>query len=137
MSEGMQEPEGSGSVESQPAMDQQAVTDKDSKTWGLLCHLVALAGFIIPFGNIVGPLVIWLIKKDEMPFVDDQGKESLNFQISMTIYTLIAGLLIFAFIGFVLLPAVAILNLVFIVIASVKANQGIRYRYPLCIRLIK
>ena len=55
----------------------------------MLCHLSSLAGSVIPFGNIVGPLVVWLIKKDEYAFVDDQGKESLNFQISITIYTVV------------------------------------------------
>jgi uncharacterized Tic20 family protein len=110
---------------------------QDEKMWGMLCHLGALAGYLIPFGNIVGPLVVWLIKKEQMPFVDDQGKESLNFQISVTIYAIVSGILILALIGFLLLPAVLIFGLVMVIIAAVKANGGEAYRYPLCIRFLK
>ena len=61
------------------------ITNKDERMWGMFCHLAALAGFIIPFGNIIGPLIVWQIKKEEFPFVEDQGKESLKFQISIFI----------------------------------------------------
>ena len=65
---------------------------KDEKMWGMFCHLSALAGYIgIPFGNIIGPLIIWMVKKEQFKFVDDQGKESLNFQITITIAAFIAG----------------------------------------------
>jgi len=107
------------------------------RTWGMLCHLSALAMFIIPFGNIIGPLVIWLIKKDESSFVDDQGKESLNFQISITIYCLISAILILVIIGIFLLIGLGILTIVLIIVASVKSNSGEKFRYPLTIRLIQ
>ena len=110
--------------------------DKDAKLWGMLCHLAALAGFIIPFGNIIGPLVVWQIKKD-IPFANDQGKESLNFQITVAIAMVICFLLIFVIVGFILLPIVALSNLIFIIIAAVKANNGVVYRYPVNIRFIK
>ncbi len=112
-------------------------TNKDARLWGMLCHLSALSGFVTGLGFIVGPLIVWLIKKDEFPFVNENGKESVNFQISMLIYAIVAGLLCFACIGFVLLPAVAIVDLVFLIIASMKANNGEHYRYPLTIRFIK
>lgn len=111
--------------------------EKEARTWAMLCHLGALAGYIIPFGHIIAPLVIWLIKKDESPLVDDQGKESLNFQISLTIYAVIAGLLTLVVIGFILLIALGIFDLIVVIIAAVKANDGEKYRYPLCIRFIK
>ena len=107
------------------------------KNWAMLCHLTAFTGFFIPLGNIIGPLVIWLIKKDELAVVDENGKESLNFQISMTIYATIASLLIFVFIGILLLPVVIIAQVVFTIIASIKANNGEAYRYPLTIRFLK
>lgn len=111
---------------------------RQDRTWDALCHLLALAGFLgIPFGNVLGPLILWIIKKDEMPSVDAHGKEAVNFQISMTIYTIVAGLSIFLFVGFALLPAVLVLNLVLVIIAGVKASQGEAYRYPLSIRFIK
>ena len=126
---------GSANAAAVPAEIQQPpADDKQARTWGMLCHLAALAGFIgIPFGNIIGPLVVWLIKKDESPYVDAQGKASLNFQISMTIYKIVAALLVLVIIGFVLLPALIILNIVCIIIASVKTSNGEEFNYPLAI----
>ena len=109
----------------------------DERLWGMIAHLSALAGFIIPFGNIAGPLIVWMIKKDAMPVVDDQGKESLNFQITVTIAASVAAVLIVFLIGFLLLPAVGLAALVFTVIAGIKANEGVAYRYPFTLRLIK
>lgn len=114
------------------------VSDKNERTLGMLCHLLALCGYVgIPFGNIIGPLVVWLIKKDEYPFVDDQGKESVNFQITMTLAAIVCMVLVFVVIGFFLLMALLVVNLVFIIIATIKANNGEMYRYPFCLRLIK
>lgn len=104
---------------------------------GMLCHLLALSGYFMPFGHLVGPLVIWMMKREEMPFVETQGKESLNFQISITIYSIVAGISIFLLIGFILLPAVMIFNFVCVILASIDATNGKPYRYPLCIRFIK
>ena len=111
---------------------------KDERMWGMFCHLAALAAFVgIPLGNVIGPLVVWLIKKDEFPFVNEQGKESLNFQISMSIYALVCFPLMFVLIGIPLLIAVVIADLVLVIMAALKAYEGIAYRYPLTIRLIK
>ena len=109
---------------------------QDERTWGMLCHLSAFAGYVVPFGGIIGPLVVWLIKKDEMPFVDDQGKEALNFQISVAIYVIVSIVLLFLLIGFILLPAVIIFDIVMTIIAAIRANSGEAYRYPLSIRFI-
>jgi len=112
--------------------------EKQSRQWGMFCHLASLAGFVgIPFGHIIGPLVVWLMKKDEMPFVNDQGKEALNFQISMSIYMAVSFVLVFVLIGFFGLIALAILDLVLTIMAAVQANEGKAYRYPLTIRFIK
>ncbi len=105
--------------------------------WGMLCHLSALSAFIIPFGSVLGPLIVWQIKKNEYPFVDDQGKEALNFQITTTIAALISIVLIFVAIGIALLIAVCLASLVFTIIAAIKANNGETYRYPFTLRLIK
>lgn len=107
-------------------------------TWATLCHVAALSLYVgIPFGNILAPLVIWLIKKGEFPFVDEQGRESLNFQISMTIYGIVAGLLCYVFIGFILLPVLVVADVILIIVATVKTNKGEGYRYPFTIRIIK
>ena len=107
------------------------------KNWAMGCHLIALAGFVIPFGNIIGPLVFWLIKKDESEFVDEQGKESLNFQISVSIYAIFAAILVILLVGIFLLVAIGIFSLVMVIIAGIKASQGEKYRYPLSIRFIQ
>jgi uncharacterized Tic20 family protein len=114
--------------------------NKDARMWAMFCHLGGLAALlpILPLvGGIIAPLIIWQIKKEEHPFVDEQGKEAVNFQISILIYEIVAGLLIFACVGAFLLPAVIIFDVVFFVIAAIKANNGFHYRYPLCIRFIK
>jgi uncharacterized Tic20 family protein len=112
-------------------------TNKEETMWAMFCHLAAFIGFIIPFvGNIIGPLVIWLLKKDEFPLVDDQGKESVNFQISMTIYFIVSSILIFVIIGIPLMIALAIFDIIVIIMATIKANEGVQYRYPLSIRFI-
>jgi uncharacterized Tic20 family protein len=111
---------------------------KDACTWAMLCHIAGLGGFIIPgIGSVIGPLIVWQIKKDLGPFVDQNGKEALNFQISMLICGVIAFLLSFVCIGMFLLPVVAIVDIVFLIIAAIKTSKGEAYRYPLSIRLIK
>lgn len=112
---------------------------QDQRTMGMLCHLLALCALVgVPLGNLLGPLIIWLVKKDTMPFVDDQGKESLNFQISVAIISiLLSPLICLAGIGLLLIIPLVIASLVFSVIGAIKANQGIYYRYPFAIRLIK
>ncbi len=116
---------------------QTTTTEKRERTWGMLCHLLALSGFIIPFGHILGPLIMWLIKKDESAFVDYNGKESLNFQISVTIYGIVAGILTLVLIGIPLLFALGVFDIVMVITATVRANKGEKYHYPLTIRFIK
>ena len=118
-------------------MNQTPIKKNDENMWAMFCHLSAFAGYLIPFGNIIGPLVIWMIKKDEYPFVNDQGKEALNFQISITIYAIISALLALIFIGFLLLIAIGVFNIIMIVMASIKANEGILFRYPLTIKFFQ
>jgi uncharacterized protein len=109
----------------------------DAKNWAVICHLSALLGVPLPLvGHVVGPLVVWMLKKDDHPFIDDQGKEAVNFQISMAIYMLVAGLMICIVIGIALLPILWVTNLVFVIIAAVAASRGEAYRYPMTIRLI-
>lgn len=118
-------------------MNQPVELHKEEKTHAMLCHLLALSGIVIPFGNIIGPLIMWLMKKDHSYFVDMHGKESLNFQISNLIYTFISGLLMFIVIGFVTTPILFIFWLVMTIIASIRASEGNGYRYPLTIRFFK
>jgi uncharacterized protein len=113
------------------------IDDKDERIWGMLCHLSALSGFIIPFGNLIGPLIVYSMKKDEYAFVADQGKESLNFQISVLIYLMISAIAALLIVGIFFLILVPLLSLILTVVASVRANDGEYYRYPLSIQIIK
>ncbi|MCZ6789707.1 MAG: DUF4870 domain-containing protein [Chloroflexi bacterium] len=103
----------------------------------MLCHLSTFSGWFIPLGNILGPLIIWLMKRQESPFIDAHGKEALNWQISATIYFIVSFALVFVLIGFVLLPAVLVFDIIIVIVATVRANSGQAYRYPLTIRFIK
>ncbi|MBW3595077.1 MAG: DUF4870 domain-containing protein [Actinobacteria bacterium] len=106
------------------------------RTFPMLCHLTAFSGFVVPLGNIWGPLVVWLIKKDENPDVDAHGKESLNFQISITIYSIVFFILSFLLIGLPFLIAAGVFWFIVVIVASVRASAGDFYRYPLTIRFI-
>ena len=111
----------------------QYVPTPDERTWGLLAHLSPLLGSLVglPF---LGPLVVWLIKKDESPFIADQAKESLNFQIAVLIAVLICTA---TCVGIIVLPVVIVGALVYEILAAVEANKGVYYRYPYTLRLIK
>jgi uncharacterized protein len=127
-------------------MDQQPLpppppapsASSDIRTWCVLCHAAALLGLFFHFlGHILGPLIVWLVKRGDSPEVDAHGKESLNFQISMLIYDAIAAILCVVLIGIPILIALWVLNTVLVIIASIQASEGKFYRYPITIRLIK
>ncbi|MDN5924561.1 MAG: DUF4870 domain-containing protein [Xanthomonadales bacterium] len=114
----------------------------------MFAHLSALLGGLCSswfggWGVFVGPLIIWLVKKDTMPFVDDQGKEALNFNITVAIAFVALGLFAIMTFGIgliIAIPAWVIIGiywLVFTIIAAIKSNEGVAYRYPLTLRLIK
>ncbi|MGZ5522579.1 MAG: DUF4870 domain-containing protein [Chthoniobacterales bacterium] len=115
-----------------------STSSRDVRTWNVLCHATALAGFFVPWaGHILGPLIVWLAKRSDSPEIDENGKESLNFQISMLIYNVIAGVLCLVLVGFIILAILHILNLVLVIVASIQTSEGKFYRYPMTIRLIK
>ena len=111
--------------------------NKNEKTWAMLCHFSTFSGMIIPFGNILAPLIIWLIKKDEMPFVNNQGKQVLNFQISFIIYIVLSIFLIILLIGIPILIGLFLFNFICTIIGAIKANDGKLFIYPLAIQFIK
>ncbi|WP_261131726.1 DUF4870 domain-containing protein [Bacillus sp. Marseille-Q3570] len=119
-------------------MDHNSELSKEERNWGMYVHLAAFAGYLTAaLGFIIGPLLLWLLKKDEYAYVDYHGKEALNFQISFFIYGLVAGALMIILIGFALLPIVVILHLIFMIIGTIRASEGNYYRFPLTIRFIK
>lgn len=109
------------------------------RQWAMGCHLVALCGIVVPIpaANLLGPLILWLMKREDGAFIDDQGRESVNFQISLFIYALICGMLAIIGIGFLLFLPLVLFGLVCVVVGAIKASEGTAFRYPACIRLIK
>jgi uncharacterized Tic20 family protein len=118
--------------------------EQNARTWNLLAHLSALAGLILPFGNILGPLLVWQIKKNEIPSVEAHGKAALNFQITATLIlfaaAIVAGILTLVVIGIFLFPLIALAGLAAIglsVYAGIQANNGVDFKYPIDFKLIK
>lgn len=117
-----------------PPADPGAVANR---SWLMSVHLASFAMFTgIPFANLFAPMIIWLIKRDSLPAMDAHGKESLNFQISLTIYYIIAGILCLVFVGFLFLPILFVLHIIFVIQATVAADKGEMYHYPLSMRFI-
>lgn len=116
--------------------DAETAYTRDETRWAAICHLSGLAGYVIPFGHLAGPLIIWLAKRKALSLVEHQGREALNFQISMTIYLMVAGLLTVVVVGGFLVGVLVIAHLLFMVLAAIRTSRGMPYRYPLTIRLL-
>ena len=113
-------------------------TNREARKWATIVHLIALVGLLgNGIGFLLGPLIVWLLKREDHPFIDGQGKEAVNFQITMHIAMLISGVLTLIIVGFVLLAIIGLLMIIFPIIAASKADKGEHYRYPLTIRLIQ
>ncbi|MBX3745347.1 MAG: DUF4870 domain-containing protein [Verrucomicrobiae bacterium] len=119
-----------------------ALPEKEVRLWSMLCHLAALTGLLIPsFGAVVGPLVFWLVKRNDHPTIDANGKEALNFQLSALIYSWGLGLLgaatLFILVGFLFLFCafvVSLAALILAIVASIKVSNGETFQYPFTIR---
>ena len=115
-----------------------AAPTENERTWGMLAHLSALAGLVIPLiGNVLGPLVVSIARSDQSAFVAAHAKEALNFNISVTLAAVLCALLMLVFIGILLGSALFIAWLVMTLIAAIKASEGAAYRYPFSLRLVK
>lgn len=113
------------------------VPDKEARSWAMLCHLAALAGLVCPFGNVIGPLILWALKHEDSPLVDQQGREAINFQLTIALAIMISMPLVFILIGIPLIIMLAAFDLVLIVVAAVKVNDGENYRYPCTLRFFR
>ena len=117
---------------------QAAPISREARKWAMLCHLVALVGLLgNGVGFLLGPLVVWLLKREDDPFVDEQGKEAVNFQITMFIAALICAPFVLVLIGILFLIVIGLMMTIFPIIGAIKANEGESYRYPLSFRFIK
>jgi uncharacterized protein len=115
-----------------------AAPTQDERTWGMFAHLSAFAVFIFPLGgNILAPLIIWLTRRDTSAFVEMEAREALNFNISVALGWIVGGSLTFVLIGVPLLALLFLYWLVMAIVAGVKASEGVGFRYPISIRLVK
>ena len=108
----------------------------DQRQMGLFLHL-SLAGFVIPFGGIILPVVLWQTQKEKMPALDAHGKMVVNFMLSVLIYAIVSVVLMFVLVGFLTLLAVAVIHIIFPIVGAVKANNGELWEYPLTIKFLK
>jgi len=106
---------------------------QDDRTWGMLAHLSSVIAILLGGLSFLGPLIVWIAKKDQSAFVADQGKEALNFQIAVLIASLVCGV---TCILAILIPVIVVANIVYSIIGAMEANKGATYRYPYTIRLI-
>ena len=118
-------------------MKEIRVLSETERNWAMFCHLAAFTGFFFPFGGIIGPLICWLSRKDDSTWVNENGKASMNFQLSMLLYLVLAIPLCFILIGFPIISAIFIMKIVCIIIASVRASKGEEFKYPLAIPFIQ
>jgi len=120
-----------------PSSDPSALT-QDDRTWGMIAHLSALAAFIAPFlGAVLGPLIVWLVKRDQSAFTAEAAKEALNFNITVAIGFAICGALTLVWIGIPLMLVLSVVWLVLVIVAGIRAGEGVHYRYPYAIRFIR
>jgi uncharacterized Tic20 family protein len=120
-----------------PLVPPSAPTENE-RTWGMLAHLSALVGLVFPLaGNILGPLMVWLTKREQSAFIAAQAKEALNFNITVTLAGVVCGFLALIFVGLLLGTALFIAWLVMTLVAAIRASEGVLYQYPLSLRLVK
>ena len=118
-------------------MSTPAATSADDRQWAMFAHLSALLMYATVIGGLIVPLVIWQSKKDTMPFVADQAKETLNFQITILLALIASWMLVILLVGFLLVPIVVLLHFVLTIVAAVKSGEGVQYRYPFCWRVVR
>lgn len=110
--------------------------DRAERVWCMLCHLSALFGYIVPFANVLAPLLIWIAKRNTTRGVDDAGRESLNFQLTVSLFGLVGIMLSAVFVGLVLLFALVVFHFCLTLVAALRAQRGESFRYPLTIRIV-
>jgi uncharacterized Tic20 family protein len=118
-------------------MEENRVLSETERNWAMLCHLSSFAGFFFPFGGIIGPLICWLTRRDESEWVNLNGKSSLNFQLSILLYIVLAIPLCIIIVGIPIIIMLVILKVICVIIASVKAPKGEFFKYPLSIPFIQ
>jgi uncharacterized Tic20 family protein len=111
--------------------------DRETRLWAMLVHFSLWAGFVVPIAGLAAPIIIWQLKKEELPGIDEHGKVVVNWILSAIIYGAVGTVLVFAIVGFPLLAALGLACIIFPIIGGIKANNGELWRYPLSIQFLK
>lgn len=119
------------------AMEEIKTYTQNERDWAMFCHLSTFAGYFFPFGGIIGPIICWVSRKDQSEWVNVNGKSALNFQISMLLYTVLLIPLCFILVGIPFLVALGILEVVCVIVASIRAAKGEVFKYPISIPFIQ
>lgn len=123
--------------EMEPAPVETSAEERDANMWAMFLHLSLLAGFVVPFGGLIAPIIIWQVKKKDIPSIDEHGKVVVNWLISAIIYAVVSTILVILVVGIFLLIVLGILSVIFPIIGGIKANNGELWKYPLTINFIK
>lgn len=118
-------------------MEENRILSETERNWAMLCHLSAFAGFFFPFGGILGPLICWLSRKDDSEWVNVNGRNSLNFELSILLYTVLALPLCLIILGIPIIGVLWLIKIISITVASIKASKGQLFKYPLLIPFIQ
>jgi uncharacterized Tic20 family protein len=118
-------------------MEENRLLSETERNWSMLCHLSSFAGFFFPFGGVLGPLICWLSRKDDSQWVNINGRNSINFQLSVLLYMVLAIPLCFIIVGFPIIFVLVTLKVICVIIASIKASKGELFRYPFVIPFIQ
>jgi hypothetical protein len=111
-------------------------SEREARQWAMFLHLSLLAGWAVPVAGLLAPILIWQLKKEEFPVLEEHGKVVLNWVFSLFLYSLISAILVFVFVGIFLLIAIGVLSIVFPIIGGLKANEGVLWRYPLSLPFV-
>jgi uncharacterized Tic20 family protein len=118
-------------------MEENRILSETERNWAMFCHLSAFAGFFFPFGGIIGPLICWLSRRDEYEWVKVNGRNSLNFHLSILLYMILVAPLCIIIIGFPIIGFLFLLKIICIIIGSVKAAKGELFKYPISIPFLQ
>lgn len=109
---------------------------QDDRTWAMASHLLGLLNYVTGLGGLIAVLILWLAKREQSPFIEESGRESLNFQITLLIAAVVGGILTLVLVGFLILAVVVVAGIVLPIVAGLAVSEGRRYRYPFTLRLI-
>jgi uncharacterized Tic20 family protein len=117
-------------------MPPEPMLTQEDRTWAMASHLLSLLNLLTVAGGLIAVLILWLARRERSPFIEESGRESLNFQITMLLAAAVGGVLTLILVGFVVLGVVMIASFILPILAGLAASEGRRYRYPFTLRLI-